>query len=109
MLWSRILYFQVLLNAKKKCYPKCETITETSAEVELQSLLDHTAERILESEPNISEEVRKYPPAELVLFGKWGFDGSSGYSEYKQAFSDPAGQDENLFVTSYAMFTRRSK
>ena len=34
----------------------------------------------------------------LIL--KWGCDGSSGHSEYKQKFSDPANSDASVFLSS---------
>ena len=59
-------------------------VSELSAEVDLQSLLDHTANRILESQ----RESDTLPTgvlqnSDVVLIGKWGFDGSSGHSQYK--------------------------
>ncbi|EFN73411.1 hypothetical protein EAG_03300, partial [Camponotus floridanus] len=37
--------YNKLLEAKKKCYPKDIIITEVSAEIKLQALLDHTIQR----------------------------------------------------------------
>lgn len=37
----------------------------------------------------------------LILFGKWGFDGSTGHAEYKQTMMDSDLADSNMFVTSY--------
>lgn len=41
--------YRTVLQAKRKCYPLLTdiTITEYSAKVKLQALLDHTVERIL--------------------------------------------------------------
>lgn len=36
----------------------------------------------------------------LKLYCKWGFDGSSGHSIYKQKFETDILQNENIFVTS---------
>ncbi|XP_065659664.1 structural maintenance of chromosomes protein 2-like isoform X1 [Hydra vulgaris] len=36
----------------------------------------------------------------VVLILKWGFDGSSGHSEYKQRFADGRNSDANVFLTS---------
>lgn len=41
------------------------------------------------------------PLGDVTLIGKWGFDGSSGHSEYKQCFPDSTMEDGSLFVTSY--------
>lgn len=92
--------YQSVLQAKKKCYPSDMVVTESKAEIELQSLLDHTASRILESEKSVLDSL----PVEsdnLTLIGKWGFDGSTGHSEYKQSFANSSLDDSSLFVTSY--------
>lgn len=39
-----------LLEEKSKCYPENIQVTETSAEVHLQDLVDHTASRILNNQ-----------------------------------------------------------
>lgn len=92
--------YHKVLEAKKRCYPSDEIVTESSAEIELQSLLDHTTTRILESQSDVLSNVDI--SKEFVLVGKWGFDGSTGHSEYKQKFSDSSIEDDgSLFVTSY--------
>lgn len=95
--------YQKVLKSKKKCYPSEDyiKITESSAEIELQNLLDHTASRIWSSQQEVINSTSDNQDQNLVLFGKWGFDGSSGHSEYKQSFQDPTFQDGSLFVTSY--------
>lgn len=71
-------YYKVL-NAKKRCYPDDIDVTESYACVALQALLDHTAERLLQTK---SEEEILAMNRELTLLSKWGCDGSSGHSEY---------------------------
>lgn len=94
--------YKKVLNAKKQCYPSEITVTESSAEVALQNLLDHTANRILESQKNVLENISPQLLGNMVLIGKWGFDGSTGHSEYKQKFLDSNIEDDSsLFVTSY--------
>lgn len=93
--------YQSIVKAKKQCYPPIITVTESSAEVELQSLLDHTATRILESQKDVLARVPCQSLDKISLIGKWGFDGSTGHGEYKQCFSDPNLKDSSLFVTSY--------
>lgn len=92
--------YQKILKAKTKCYPEKRNVTETLAEVELQSLLDHTASRIVESLP-VSTKNDLAEGTTAILIGKWGFDGSTGHSEYKQSFSDSTAEDSSMFVTSY--------
>lgn len=89
-------YYKVL-EAKKQCYPVNIGVNEYSATVPLQSLLDHTAERLLlgKSEGEIRELNEN-----LLLVSKWGCDGSSGHSEYKQIFIEKEKTDANMFLTS---------
>ena len=91
-------------EAKRKCYPDNISITEDSAKVPLQNLLDHTALRIIEDQKEqITEVVEKLDAAEQLactLTCKWGFDGSSGQSQYKQKFSSTDTSDDSLFCTT---------
>lgn len=92
--------YNKILTAKKQCYPDNVCITETSAEVTLQNLLDHTTKRIFLTKLNL--EIHNIKEHGLVLHSKWGCDGASGQSEFKQKFSDqnPNFSDANLFMTS---------
>lgn len=96
-------------EAKIKCRPPKETIkiSETIAEVELQSLLDHTAKRIIEVQQEsitLFLKENKKTEIEILLMCSWGFDGSSGHSAYKQKYesipSDVQVDDQNLFATT---------
>lgn len=95
--------YNKILEAKQKCYPEDVRVTETTAEVELQSLLNHTAARIIESQREVLSAIPQESMGDVFLIGKWGFDGSTGHSEYKQNFasSDDVTDDGSLFVTSY--------
>ena len=96
--------YNVVREAKQKCYPQNIDVSEDSAKVSLQSLLDHTALRILEQrQDSVHELIEKLPKGErphlLDLVCKWGFDGSSGQSEYKQRFSTTdLSDDASLFA-----------
>lgn len=91
-------------EAKRKCYPDDISITEDFAKVPLQNLLDHTALRIIEDQKEqITEAVENLDAGEQLactLVCKWGFDGSSGQSEYKQKFSSTDTSDNSLFCTT---------
>lgn len=90
--------YDYVLNAKKDCYPRNIHITETSCKVPLQDLLDHTIIRIIKI-PNINIPINIFKNIELVC--KWGCDGSSGYSQYKQTFSESSNRtDYDLFMFS---------
>lgn len=88
-------YYQIQ-KAKFECYPPQSSITvsETEAKIQLQSLLDHTTNRILNIN-NVKPETRK-----LILISKWGCDGASGQSIYKQKFQTGHIQDDSSFFIS---------
>lgn len=91
--------YKQVLEAKKTCYP-CEeaiVINEKSIHVSLQALLDHSCTRIMEylHLKSISFE----NVVNIKLYWKWGMDGTSGLTEYKQLFQDPITSDSSMFVT----------
>ena len=80
------------------CYPNDITITETSAEISLQSLLEHTVTRLCE----VQEDVLKTLPdvvSNIDIAIKWGCDGAQ-QSVYRQKFSNGQSTDESLFSIS---------
>lgn len=87
-------------EAKQSCClpPALLEVTNTYARVKsLQDLLDHTSTRIL-----MIDAVDNKSLINLTLYCKWGCDGSSGQSEYKQALPEESYliSDTNLFITS---------
>lgn len=54
-------------------------VTNVSASVSLQKLLDSTTDRILQLKTQ--DEIEALSDTHLVLVSKWGCDGSSGQSE----------------------------
>lgn len=91
--------YKKLAEAKTACYPSISSIeiTDILAKVKMQALLDHTVERIL----NINS-INRTSSNELILYSKWGCDGSSGQSEYKQILSGEGEfiSDANLLISS---------
>lgn len=87
-----------VLSAKKRCYPSSEAIeiTEIGFKVNLQALLDITAQRLVDTLPTDSIESTR----NLCLISKYGFDGASSQSNYKQKFSDPNADDSSIFISS---------
>ncbi|KAL0103493.1 hypothetical protein PUN28_017622 [Cardiocondyla obscurior] len=79
--------YKNLSFAKKECYPESIIITEKGASVDLQSLINHTTKRLIK-QPNILLPPISNRIIELELILKWGCDGSSDQSEYKQKFED---------------------
>lgn len=92
--------------AKAESHPTISsmTISASSASVSLQDLLDHTASRIIKS---ISEEVIADCNTTVELFSKWGCDGSSGQSEYKQSTSE-VFSDKQIFMVSMVPLEMRN-
>lgn len=94
--------YEKVMRAKKRCYPPSYAIrfTESSAEVQLQALLDHTVDRILLVQNEVIRRLTQDNVRKMDLICKWGCDGSSGQSEYKQTFSDDSKSDAHVFFTS---------
>lgn len=94
--------YNKILKAKNDCYPDLESIniTETSAEILLQSLVDHTVTRLSITQNDILRQNIENLSDGLTIIFKWGCDGSSGHSAYKQQFLEDNSQnsDSNLFV-----------
>lgn len=88
--------YKKVMEAKQKCYPENIIISESSAKVPLQDLLDHTAKRIIECKNGYDIP----PERDLLLHTKWGCDGASGQNEYMQKFEEPEHSDANLFMCS---------
>lgn len=96
--------YKAIYQAKLRCYPRKSdiTVTECSAEVKLQSLLNHTIQRILLLQEAVIDSLSKESVRNLSLICKWGCDGTSGESTYKQRFTDDDGSksDAHIFFTS---------
>lgn len=87
-----------ILEAKKRCYPNHISISDQFMGVPLQSLLDHTTTRLIEVCKSVLCSVNPSSLANVELIVKWGFDGSSGQSQYKQR-SHIEYKDSDLFNT----------
>lgn len=76
--------YHKLLNAKKECYPSEIKFTDFSAEINLQSLLDHTIKRIFMTCHELVKnriEIEK-PTTTLNAIFKCGCDGASAQKQY---------------------------
>lgn len=95
---SKLPSYHKILNAKKSCYPADPDnviVTETGAKVKLQALLDLTVEKILK----ITGVV--FDSTVLKLVCKWGCDGSSSHSTFKQKHSSgDFFSDSSVFMVS---------
>ena len=85
---------------KARCYPPNIKITETTAGVPLQSLLDHLSCRILNVQSEVIQSLPENCVQNLLLVIKYCFDGSSGQSQYKQKFNKENASDASILVTS---------
>lgn len=97
--------YDTIINAKNDCYPSRAsiTVTETSAEIRLQDLLDCTVVRLCQVQGEVLMlYMNDISLADIECIYKWGIDGSSGQSRYKQRFKDTAQDpsDAALLLTS---------
>lgn len=69
--------------------------SETSAEVDVETIMCKTVEGILD-QCDIPQGLNT-----LQLIGKWGMDGSSGHSRFKQTFCNVENSDEFMFVIAF--------
>lgn len=93
--------YHKIKEAKTKCYPDSKTVSESSAECGLQSLLNHSVKRICLAQKDVLNSIDDFKTGlkEISLIIKWGCDGAQQKS-YKQKFSSGDHFDENLFSVS---------
>ena len=90
--------YNTVYSAKLACYPKDISVTESCAEIKLQSLIDHTVSRLCIAEKNaLNDHIENLYDVNIII--KWGCDGSQ-QNRYKQSFSSGNCSDENLFAIS---------
>ena len=95
--------FYRVLEAKKACYPNNLSIKGHCAEVPLQSLCNHTVERLCKYLDLILSQLSDVELTQLRLYFKYGSDGSSSQSNYKQKFVDENNHlidDSSIYVSS---------
>ncbi|EZA54504.1 hypothetical protein X777_05483 [Ooceraea biroi] len=90
-------YYKVK-EAKQLCYPSGITVTEISAEVKLQSLIDHTVVRICKVQ-EVLNILHLSENSDINIIIKWGCDGAE-QSRYRQKFCEEHHTDESLFSIS---------
>ena len=86
-------------KAKQLCYPDY-TVTESEARVNLQSLVNITINRTLESRKSVLTVAESKNITEWNAVFKYGMDGTTGQSRYKQKFDNPELNDSSFFVAS---------
>lgn len=78
--------YDILQSAKIECYPNGLNITDYFAEVPLQSLVDNTVARIIKAQEEAFQQIPNDSNDFIMAIYKWGCDGSSGHSTYRQSF-----------------------
>ena len=111
--WSSInLHPQIAPGSTCTYAPRNIEINEHDAKVPLQDLLDHTTISIIEQEKDIITEAvqgkQENEKLSCTLICNWGFDGTSGHSEYKQKFSPPDISDQSIFCTTLVPLQMKS-
>lgn len=93
--------YSVLQLYKKQCYPSNEffSVTETCAEVNLQGIMNHTAERLLIHLEDVLKTLSDNE-RDLQMICKWGCDGSQ-QAQFKQKFENDSGCDSHIFQSSF--------
>ncbi|XP_071580794.1 uncharacterized protein [Temnothorax nylanderi] len=91
-----------LEDAKRACLPKegSIAITEWSARIELQDLLDVTVTRLLQVPNILSADMLATENVTLKCFYKYGCDGASDQSRYNQIFTTKGKSDAGVFMAS---------
>ncbi|KAK9675248.1 hypothetical protein QE152_g40502 [Popillia japonica] len=90
---------QAILNLT--CIPNKQflSVTDIRAEIDLQAILNLTPVRLVTVQSEVLKSLS--PITEYTLTSKWGCDGSSGHSRFKQKFAYEDSDDEYLFVYSF--------
>lgn len=90
---------------KNNCYPNNDsyTVTETTAEVKLQHLLDIAVSQLLRCLKDVVEALNNKESCALFLICKKGCHGSQN-REYKQKFKNDVDSHINIFQSSFVPF-----
>jgi len=86
--------YDTLHTAKRKCYPNGVQLTSYSDQVPLKDMVDHIVMRIVEAQPSVFQlNLAEDSDERLAAIYKWGCDGISGHSTYRQ---DLKSDNKNL-------------
>ena len=101
--------YRHITKAKENCCPNF-SVTETSASTELQAILDQSVQSILKIE-NVKKEIIEKKINQLEMISKCGCDGTSGFTQYKQAFSESRNLEGNyvFIICMVPIFLRYSE
>ena len=96
--------YNIVVEAIKLCYPENISVMGHVAKVLFQSLCNHTAERLCKYLVEVIDSLSCVEHGKFILYFKYGSDGSSSQSNYKQKFIDEDGNpidDSSVYVTSF--------
>ena len=95
--------YHIIKAAKLSCYPNEIEIDDFLAKISMQSLVDHTAQRLCQVQNEVIETVAVNTTIFATLRHKAGFDGSTGQSINNQTVSKDCIRniqvEESLFLT----------
>lgn len=100
--------YKIIQKEKKKCVPEGVVVSAFKASVSLQKLQDHTSSRIIELiEPNIESYMseKNMQSIDITMTSKYGFDGSSGQSQFNQELCNSVFDDSNIFAVTFTPLT----
>lgn len=98
--------YKDLTHSKYNCRPNGVLVTEKIAKVPLEMLLKHTAERIIKLQSEVLSSIMERKQTDILyaeLIVSYGFDSSSGYTNYKQQFQKAGSSqmsDSSLLATT---------
>jgi hypothetical protein len=87
--------YYTLKKFRNQRLPSDVNVSDSHAQVNLQQLCIKTAEVIM---ADCVDKQSITNSSSIKLLCKWGFDGSSGHSLYKQKFGSPEQTDEYVFL-----------
>lgn len=91
--------YDAIKEKKQSILPSPIEVTDRKASIELSSLLENTASRLVCDFS--AEQLKKANNCDVVLMCKWGCDGLSALSEYKQASeSQNTTEYKSVFMSS---------
>lgn len=92
---------------RKKKSPAGIEVSDINAEVPIQNLLDHIDKRLVKMQKEVIDAdiaIKSFQFSQAKLILSWGFDGSTGHSNYNQAFSSSetseGNSDSSLIATT---------
>ncbi|OXA42090.1 V(D)J recombination activating protein 1 [Folsomia candida] len=104
--------YYLVAKAKDKCRPTVKaTATDTSVQISLQNLVNHTTSRVVELQEDVFSrysDIFRSKELDLTMIYSWGFDGRTGQSQYKQTSNIEGFDDSSLFATTIIPLQLRS-